>query len=111
MVIVAWLFGSFLEGASGFGTPAAMCAPLLMVLGFPAMAAVVMALIADTSAVTFGAVGTPVLVGLGQGLSDTNSAQLHDIAITAIGMDLMIASFLPLVMVTILTRFFGANRS
>jgi lactate permease len=35
-IIVAWLFGCFIEGASGFGTPAAVAAPLLVALGFPA---------------------------------------------------------------------------
>lgn len=109
-IIVAWLFGSFLEGASGFGTPAAICAPLLVALGFSPMAAVVMALIADSAAVSFGAVGTPVLVGLGTGLPHITSAELHAIAITASTMDVLIASFLPLLMVTILTRFFGANK-
>ena len=39
-VIVAWLFGAFIEGASGFGTPAAVAGPLLLALGFPALAAV-----------------------------------------------------------------------
>ena len=38
-IIIAWLFGSFLEGASGFGTPAAIVAPLLVALGFPPLAA------------------------------------------------------------------------
>ena len=45
-IIIVWLFGSFLEGASGFGTPAAISAPLLVALGFPALAAVMVALIA-----------------------------------------------------------------
>lgn len=36
-IIVGWLFGSFIEGASGFGTPAAIAAPLMLALGFPAM--------------------------------------------------------------------------
>ncbi len=40
--IIAWCFGSFIEGASGFGTPAAIAAPLLVAIGFPAMAAVVL---------------------------------------------------------------------
>lgn len=110
-IIVAWLFGSFLEGASGFGTPAAICAPLLVALGFSPMAAVVMALIADSSAVSFGAVGTPVIVGLGQGLPAIDAAELQAIALTAISIDLMVASCLPLIMIVILTRFFGANRS
>ena len=38
VIIVAWLFGCFIEGASGFGTPAAVAAPLLVALGFPALA-------------------------------------------------------------------------
>ena len=42
VVIVAWLFGSFIEGAAGFGTPAAVCAPLLVALGFPAAASVML---------------------------------------------------------------------
>ena len=40
-IIVAWLFGSFIEGAAGFGTPAAVAVPLLVALGFPPLAAVV----------------------------------------------------------------------
>jgi lactate permease len=62
-MIIAWCFGAFIEGAAGFGTPAAVCAPLLMALGFPAMAAVTVALIIQSTPVTFGAVGTPVLLG------------------------------------------------
>ena len=40
-IIVAWLFGSFIEGAAGFGTPAAVAVPLLVALRFPPLAAVV----------------------------------------------------------------------
>ena len=43
-IIVAWCFGCFIEGASGFGTPAAVAAPLMVALGFPALAAVLMGL-------------------------------------------------------------------
>jgi len=67
-LIVAWLIGSFLEGAAGFGAPAAITAPLLVALGFPPLPAVAAALIGDSVAVSFGAVGTPVLVGFAQGL-------------------------------------------
>ena len=45
-IIIAWLFGGFIEGSAGFGTPAALAAPLLLSLGFPALAAVMVALIA-----------------------------------------------------------------
>lgn len=110
VLIIAWLFGAFLEGASGFGAPAAIVAPLLVALGFPAMAAVVMALIADSAPVSFGAIGTPVVVGLGQGIPGISPAGLQAIAVTAVGIDVVVASFLPLIMVTILTRFFGAQR-
>ena len=67
-VIIAWLFGSLIEGASGFGTPAAIAAPLLVAIGFPAMAAVLVTLIIQSTPVSFGAVGTPILVGVNTGL-------------------------------------------
>ncbi|GAC19965.1 L-lactate permease [Paraglaciecola arctica] len=111
LIIIAWLFGSFLEGASGFGTPAAICAPLLVALGFNPLAAVSLALIADSSAVSFGAVGTPVLVGIKRGLSEVSASQLQDIATTAISIDLFVGIFIPLIMVSILTRFWGENQS
>ncbi|MDP1596266.1 MAG: L-lactate permease [Methylotenera sp.] len=110
-VIVGWLFVAFLEGASGFGTPAAIVAPLLLGLGFPAMAAVVLALIADSAAVSYGAVGTPVIVGIGQGLANPTYDEVMQIAVTASMIDVVVASFLPLIMVLILTRFFGENKS
>ena len=110
LVIIAWLFCAFLEGASGFGTPAAIGAPLLVALGFPPIAAVAMMLIGDSAPVSFGAVGTPVLVGLGQGLPQVSNAELMQIATTAIGIDLLLASFLPLLMTAMLTRYFGAER-
>ncbi len=68
VIIICWLFGSFIEGAAGFGTPAAITAPLLVMLGFPAIGAAVVALIADSTSVSFGAIGLPVLFGIGQGL-------------------------------------------
>ena len=111
VIIIAWLFGAFLEGASGFGTPAAIGAPLLVALGFPPMAAVVMALIGDSAPVSFGAIGTPVIVGVGQGVPGISTSELQAIAVMASGMDLLIASFLPLLMLALLTRFFGANKS
>lgn len=109
LVIIAWLFCAFLEGASGFGTPAAIGSPLLVALGFPPIAAVAMMLIGDSAPVSFGAVGTPVLVGLGQGLTQVTNEELMQIAVTAISIDLLLASFLPLAMTAMLTRYFGAE--
>ena len=55
VIIIAWLFGSFIEGAAGFGTPAAVAVPLLVGLGFPAMAAVTSGMIIQSTPVSFGA--------------------------------------------------------
>lgn len=110
-IVIAWLFGAFLEGASGFGTPAAIAAPLLLSLGFPAIAAVVMPLIADSAPVTFGAVGTPVIVGLAQGAPALDNSQIAPIAAHAAFMDMFIATFIPLVLCAMLTRFWGKNKS
>ncbi|MDD3221069.1 MAG: L-lactate permease [Clostridia bacterium] len=59
MVIIGFVFGGFIEGAAGFGTPAALAAPLLIGLGFPPLAAAMTALILNSVPVSFGAVGTP----------------------------------------------------
>lgn len=111
LIIIAWLFGSFLEGAAGFGTPAAIAAPLLVALGFSPMAAVVLALIADSCAVSFGAVGTPVLVGLAQGVPQLSSSDLQQIALRAISIDIMVASMLPVIMSVLYCRFFISQPS
>ena len=68
LIVIAWLFSGFIEGAAGFGAAAALAAPLLAGLGFPAFAAVAVSLICNTMPVTFGAVGTPVLT-VGSALS------------------------------------------
>jgi lactate permease len=125
VIIIAWLFGSFIEGSAGFGTPAAVAVPLMVGLGFPAMAAVVAGMIIQSTPVSFGAMGTPILVGVNEGLSAdpamaayalergfaewdqflafiaTKVAILHAIA----------GTFIPLLVASIMTRFFGKNRS
>ena len=123
VVIICWLFGSFIEGASGFGTPAAIVAPLMVAVGFPAIAAVMLGMMVQSTPVTFGACGTPILVGVRGGLENpdilnrlsaanlefgdylqmitTNVAVLHAI----------VGTLIPLFMVIMMTRFFGKNRS
>ena len=122
-IIIGWLFGSFLEGASGFGTPAAVTAPLLLALGFPAMAAVMVGLIIQSTAVSFGAVGTPILIGVSSGL---NSLTVHEyiaslgidfpmyvnkIAIKVAAIHMVTGTMIPLFLCSMLTGFFGNNRS
>ena len=60
-IIIGYLFGAFIEGSAGFGTPAALAAPLLVGLGFPAVPACVVSLISNSPPVPFAAAGTPTL--------------------------------------------------
>ncbi|AEA85359.1 L-lactate permease [Stutzerimonas stutzeri] len=122
-IIIAWLFGCFIEGASGFGTPAAIAAPLLVAVGFPAMAAVLLGMLVQSTPVSFGAVGTPIVVGINSGLDTaTIGAQLtaqgsswsiflqqitSSVAIT----HAIVGTVMPLVMVLMLTRLFGKEKS
>jgi lactate permease len=123
VVIIAWLFGCFLEGAAGFGTPAAIVAPLMLALGFPALAAVMLGLMVQSTPVTFGAVGTPILIGVQGGLESAEfSAELAALDMTMLDYLLEVTAqaamfhaiagtFIPTLMVIMMTRFFGANRS
>ncbi len=121
VIIIAWLFGSFIEGASGFGTPAVITVPLLVAIGFPAMAAVISALIIQSTPSTFGAVGTPILIGIDSGLSGVPAVQEHlgHLGLTqaqylvAVGrwagvFHGIIGTFLPLVLVMAMTAGFGS---
>lgn len=122
VIIAAWLFGSLVEGSSGFGTPSAVVAPLLLALGFPAMAAVMSVLVIQSTPVSFGAVGTPLLVGVNSGISNKAdvaaaiapaSVEQYLLHITGnVGILHGLVGFLiPLILCGMLTRFFGENRS
>ncbi len=124
VIIIAWLFGSFIEGASGFGTPAVITVPLLVAIGFPAMAAIISALIIQSTPSTFGAVGTPILIGVDAGLKGVSAVEEE---ITKLGITqseylaevgkwggifhAIIGTFIPLILICILTANFGANKS
>jgi lactate permease len=60
-LLIAFSFGAFIEGAAGFGTPVAISAALLMGAGFRPIQAAGLALLANTSPVAFGALGTPII--------------------------------------------------
>ncbi|KJZ30744.1 lactate permease [Paracoccus sp. S4493] len=121
-IIIAWMFGSMIEGASGFGTPAAVAAPLLLAIGFPAIAAVMVTLIIQSTPVSFGAVGTPMLVGINTGLSNspevasaiaplTLAEYVPVVAAQVALVHALVGVLIPLLMVGMLTRFFGTERS
>ncbi len=125
-IIIGYMFAAFIEGAAGFGTPAALAAPLLLSLGFPPLAAAVICLVFNSFPVSFGAVGTPILVGLkfldplakaavAAGTPGLNFVDFGSFA-KVIGqwvtmMHGPMAVILPIFMLGFLTRFFGKNKS
>ncbi len=125
VIIIAWLFGSFIEGSASFGTPAAVAVPLLVGLGFPGMAAVMAGMIIQSTPVSFGALGTPILVGVNTGLSaDPAIAEyaaqlgytewndfLAFVAFRVATLHAIAGTLIPLILVSFMTRFFGKNKS
>jgi len=75
LLLVAFCFGAFFEGASGFGTPVAVTGALLIGLGFPPLSASGLSLIANTAPVAFGALGTPLI-----GLQSVTGLELKDLS-------------------------------
>jgi lactate permease len=125
VIIIATVFSAFLEGAAGFGTPAAIAAPLLLSLGFPALAAAMVCLVLNSFPVTFGAVGTPIWFGLKNLKPQVEAAiaagQAGDITSFAVFLKVIgqwaallhlpLIYLLPLFVNMMLTRFFGEKKS
>jgi lactate permease len=72
LMMVGWAFSFMIEGSSGFGTPAAIAAPLLVGLGFDAVPVAILTLVMNSVPVTFGAVGTPMWFGFSQAQLSTS---------------------------------------
>jgi lactate permease len=92
-----------------------VAAPLLIALGFPAMGALCLALVADVSAVTYGAVGTPIIVGMAQGTgrdwSDPADADyLTSVALQAQAIDIVAGITVTLIMMYLLTNVFAEEK-
>ncbi|MBK6973540.1 MAG: L-lactate permease [Sterolibacteriaceae bacterium] len=123
VILIAWLFGSFIEGASGFGTPAAVAGPLMVAVGFPALAAVMFGMMIQSTPVSFGAVGTPLIVGVQGGLQRESMttvlqaqgqtwADFFNIIVSQVAIGHAICgTLMPVLLVMFMTRFFGRNRS
>lgn len=133
VIVIAWLFGSFIEGSAGFGTPAAVAVPLLVGLGFPPLAAVVAGMMIQCTPVSFGALGTPILVGVGNGLSTGEASAVFEHAaslgftsadgktlpdgyLALIGarvaiLHTIMGTLVPLFVSAFMTRHFGENKS
>jgi lactate permease len=122
-IIIGSMFSAFIEGAAGFGTPAAVAAPRLLALGFPPLAAAILCLTLNSFPVTFGAVGTPIITGFGaslealieravaQGIFQSQNHFLEIIGQFVTFMHIPMIFILPIFTLGLITRFFGPNRS
>jgi lactate permease len=116
-IIIAWLFGAFIEGAAGFGTPAALAGPLLVGLGFPPLAAAMIALIYNTIPVPFGVVGVPTFGAMSVLEQSLASAPMSIEAFRFLLSkwiaipQAVIGTFVPLLGLCFLTKYFGEERS
>ena len=109
--IIGFSFCSFIESAAGFGTPAALAGPLLVCLGFPPMAAAMITLIFDSSAVSFGAVGTPVTAALNALGMTENTAFISQFSFWTALPHAIGSTFLPLIVLLITTKVFTKEKS
>lgn len=103
LMIVGWAFPFLIEGASGFGTPAALAAPVLVGLGFPAMRVAIMALIMNTVSVSFGAVGTPTWFGFA-GI-DLTGAEILEIGVKSAAIHGVASLIIPIIALSFLVKW------
>ncbi len=111
VILIGFLMGAFFEGAAGFGTPAAVAAPLLVGLGFPPLIAAMVALIGNSVPVAFGAVGTPIIGGfsnlkdliIAQGFTGTLYEFLTSVGGFSAILSAIVGTFIPLAMVCSMT--------
>ncbi|HMG02475.1 MAG TPA: L-lactate permease [Edaphobacter sp.] len=99
LLLIAFAFGAFFEGSAGFGTPVAICATILIGLGFPPLQAAGLALLANTAPVAFGGLGIP-MVAL-HGITDLDTLLLSRVTAR------MIAPFCVLVPFWLICAFAG----
>lgn len=97
VLLIAFCFGGFLEGAAGFGIPIAICGALLVNLGFRPLRAAGIALVANAAFGGYGAIGIPVIVGAAQG-----EVPLTDLSRMMVLVIQGIMIFIPLLLVIIL---------
>lgn len=122
VILILWIFGAFLEGAAGYGSTGAVIGSMLVGLGYPALAAAMVVMIFQSTAVTFGAAGAPISIGLSSGLGDGKLANVN----SALQVDSwnqfllemtgkaalihgIVGTLVPLFMVVLLTGYFGRS--
>ncbi len=98
LILIAFLFGSLIEGVAGFGTPAIIAAPILIAVGFSPFAAVVLTLMANKAAVPFGAVGVPTFIGFSN-IKQANWGAFQEISQVLSILDFLNIAITPLLLI------------
>ncbi|MBB3658030.1 lactate permease [Rhizobium sp. BK650] len=106
VILIAFCFGAFLEGAAGFGVPIAICAALLVELGFKPIKAAMLCLLANAASGAYGAIGIPVLVGAQQG--GVNLAEMSAMMIAIVQLSTL---FVPLLLILVLDGYRGVKET
>lgn len=106
VILIAFCFGAFLEGAAGFGVPIAICAALLVELGFKPIKAAMLCLLANAASGAYGAIGIPVLVG-----AQLGGVELADISVMMILIIQFSTLFVPLLLILVLDGFRGVRET
>lgn len=101
VMIVGWAFAFLIEGASGFGTPAALAAPVLVGLGFPPVKVAMLCLVMNSIPVSFGAVGTPTWFGFSE-IPNLSGAEIISIGVKSAIIHAIAALVIPIYALTFL---------
>ena len=120
IIIIAYSFGAFVEGAAGFGTPGALAAPLLVGLGVPVFFAALASLMANYSPVLFGAVGIPPVTGFNSAIQpilyyegyspEQIDAIFHQLSTFAGLTNIIVGAFVPFLIISAIVYRDGRNR-
>ncbi|GAI49780.1 unnamed protein product, partial [marine sediment metagenome] len=121
-ISLAWFIAAFVEGIAGFGTPGALVGPLLVSIGFPARIAVPLVLILNSTPVSFGAIGIPIVAGVGSTLDipSVNAALStagidywhwinHMVTTSVASIHGLIGIFVPLIAVAFVVKWSGGK--
>lgn len=106
VLLISFAFGAFLEGAAGFGVPIAICAALLVQLGFGPIKAAMLSLVANVAAGAYGAIGIPVIVG-----AQIGGVSLADLSVDMVLVLQLLTFSVPFILVMILDGVRGLRET
>lgn len=106
VLLISFCFGAFLEGAAGFGVPIAICAALLVQLGFGPIKAAMLSLVANVAAGAYGAIGIPVIVG-----AQVGEVELMDLTLDMVVVLQLLTFAVPFILVMILDGWRGIRET